>query len=307
MTRGDRWAWRFLLGSALGVLGLQPWLARTVHKVKQGADIYALPPPAQLHASTLGWDAAAVDLLWATLLSQYGVHWSEHREFREVPKYVDAILELEPNYRPLYKLVDTLLAYRPLQGTEEDVRMARAYLERGTRERPQDVDIWMQCGQFMAFTAPSFLHDDAERDAWRKEGARDMGRAVELGADADTALAAANVLTRAGGAAAEAIPFLERAYEFTAQASMGDVHEMIGQRLKALAASAFRDAHDETFREVEERWKREMPFVSRERYLLLGPKVDAARCSGIDAAGDRACVRDWISAIPQLESSAGSP
>jgi hypothetical protein len=295
-----------LVAAAVGVGRLQPRLARTVHAVKERDDVYVLPPPAELHMATLGWDAAAVDLIWAKLLIEYGTHWSEHREFRDVPKYTDAILELEPTYAPIYKFIDTMLAYRPLQGTEDDVRKARAYLERGTRERPRDPTVWMECGQFLAFIAPSFLHDDADRDAWRKAGAQAIEHAVELGAQADRALTAATLLTRAG-ATDEAIRFLERAYAFTEHPSMNDVHEAIGRRLVALTNSARMAAAQEWARTVDERWQRELSYVPRDLYLLLGPKVDTARCSGLAAASDPACVRDWISARGSLGSSEDSP
>ena len=128
----------------------------------------------------LGWDAATVDVLWAKLLVEYGTHFSEHREFTEIPRYVDAILELEPNYEPLYKYVDTMLAYRPMQGTESDVRLARAYLERGTRELPQDPRMWLRYGQFIAFIAPSFLTND-RREAGLAKG-RGRGDGARRGA-----------------------------------------------------------------------------------------------------------------------------
>jgi hypothetical protein len=285
---------------------MQPPLAAKVWAIKEGEDVYLLPPPVELHAATLGWDAAAVDILWAKLLVEYGTHWSEHREFRDTTKYVDAILELEPDYAPIYKYVDTMLAYRPLRGTEDDVRQARAYLERGTRERSQDARLWMQYGQFLAFAAPSFLHDDADRDAWRKDGARAMGHAVELGADAERALTAASMLTRAG-ATEEAIRYLEHAYAFTEHPSMNEVHEAIGRRLAALQASTMRDAADAAARSVNARWKGELPFLTRDQYLLLGPRVDAARCSGLTAVDSRACAHDWVSALAPPVSSADSP
>ncbi|MGA7120979.1 MAG: hypothetical protein WBY94_12825 [Polyangiaceae bacterium] len=290
--------------SAFGVARTQPGLARTVHAIKEAEEVYAFPPPAELHASTLGWDAAAVDLLWAKLLVEYGVHWSEHREFRDVPKYVDAILELEPTYSPVYRYVDTMLAYRPLQGTEDDVRQARAYLERGTRERPQDASLWMRYGQFVAFIAPSFLRTDADREVWRKEGAAAIGHAVELGGDADRALTAATVLTRAGETAA-AIRYLERAYVLTPPTS--DVHESIGRRLAALDAIAKRDEADAVARAVHARWQEDLPSVPRDQYLLLGPKVDVTHCAGLRSAAEFTCARDWADALASPTMPGGSP
>jgi hypothetical protein len=290
--RGPATAVLLFAAGALGVARLQPQLARTAHEVKEAGDVYALPPPAHLHAATLGWDAAAVDLLWSTLLVEYGTHWSEHREFLDTPKYADAILELEPGYAPIYRYIDTMLAYRPLQGTEDDVRKARAYLERGTRERPEDRDLWMEYGQFIAFIAPSFLHDPAEVERWRKDGAEAMGHAVELGGEVERALTAASMLTSAGAKQA-AIRYLERAYAFTEHPSMASVHEAIGRRLVDLEASGLREAADAAARAIGERWETDLPFLSRDRYLLLGPTVDVARCAGLAGTHDPACSRDW--------------
>jgi hypothetical protein len=306
-VKGSRLAAGLLLAAAaLGVARTQPRLAQTVRAIKERDDVYLLPPPAELHAATLGWEAAAVDLLWAKLLAEYGTHWADHREFRDTPKYVDAILELEPDYAPIYKYVATMLAYRPLQGTEEDVRKARTYLERGTRERSRDARVWMEYGQFLAFIAPSFLREDADREAWRKDGATAIGRAVELGADAERALTAATLLTRAG-ATEEAIRYLQRAYAFTEHPSMNEVHEAIGRRLGALQASAMRDAADAAARTINGRWQQELPYIARDQYLLLGPKVDVPRCSGRAATDDPACAHDWLSALAPPASSAGSP
>jgi tetratricopeptide (TPR) repeat protein len=296
----------FLAAGALGVARTQPPLAATVRTVKEHEDLYALPPPAELHAATLGWDAAAVDLLWSKLLVEYGIHWSEHREFRDVPQYADAILELEPTYAPLYKYIDTMLAYRPLRGTEEDVRRARAYLERGTRERPQDASVWLQYGQFAAFIGPGFFSDETERQAWRKAGATAMGHAVELGADADRALSAANVLTRAGETEA-AIRYLERAYAFTQDPSMREIHDRIGRQLAAIEDRARRDEADTTLRVIHDRWRADLPFVSRDQYLLLGPRIDVARCAGPAGTDAPACAHDWVNALKSPGSSADSP
>jgi hypothetical protein len=295
-----------MLGAAAGVAWLQPGLSRTVHEVKERDDIVAFPPPAELHAAVLGWDAAAVDVLWAKLLVEYGLHFSERREFTQIPRYVDAILELEPTYAPLYSYVDTMLAYRPMQGTEADVRLARGYLERGTRERSQDPSIWMRYGQFIAFIAPSFLKSDADKSAWRRDGAEAIARAGELGADQKDALAAAAMMSRAGSTR-EAIRYLEHAYAFTEHPAMREVHEAIGKRLEALAAVSSRDTTDAVMRAIETRQARELPAISRGQYLLLGPVTDAARCAGTTATIDRTCTRSWDEATAEPGSSADSP
>jgi hypothetical protein len=295
-----------MLAAAGGVAAVQPRLANTVHEVKERDDLVPFPPPAQLHAAVLGYDAATVDVLWASLLVQYGEHFSEHRDFIQIPRYVDAILELEPTYWQLYKYVDTMLAYRPMQGTEDDVVLARQYLERGTRERPQDARVWLKLGQFIAFLAPSFLKDPEVANRWRADGADAMARATELGADPDELMAASSMMTRAG-ATREAIHYLERAYAFTEHPSMTEIHQAIGEKLERLHATTLRDEADAAARLVRSRWVAELPMLTHDEYVLLGPVPDAARCVGFAASDDVACARSWdrVTAVPG--SSEDSP
>ncbi len=233
MTRETISALALLLAGAAGVASLQPRLARFAHAAGEHEDVYALPPKEQLHFATLGWDAAAVDAIWASLLVEYGNHWAEHREFDETGRYADAILELEPTYRPLYRYIDTMMVYHPLAGTEKDARAARAYLQKGTTERPDDADLWLELGSFEAFIGGSYLTDPAEQETWRKEGGVAIAHAVELGASPERALTAASLLTQ-GGQAEVAIQYLERAYAFTEHPSMTTIHESIGRRIEAL-------------------------------------------------------------------------
>lgn len=235
MTRGTLAGSLLFLAAAAGVALTQPGLAHAAHKAGDREDVYALPPPAQLHAMTLGWDAAAVDLLWTSLLVQYGSHWQDRREFTDGVRYADDILAIEPTYEPLYRIIDTMLVFRPLQGTAQDARDARAILEQGTRARPHDANLWRRYGEFLAYLAPTFLTDPEEQKAWRKEGAIALEHAVELGGDPDSILGAAGVLSDVGERVA-VLRFLERAYAMTEHPSMTDIHERIGEKLAELRA-----------------------------------------------------------------------
>ncbi len=287
-----------LVASIVGVAILQPRLAATVKAVKQREDVYVLPPPAQLRAMTLGYRAAAIDLLWAKLLVEYGTHWQEHRAFDALPRYIDAILEIEPDYAPIYRYVDTMLVYRPPRGYEADARLARKYLERGIKERPYDAKVWMQYGQFIAFIAPGFLEDSEEKERWRVDGAFAMIRAVELGADPDRAVSAATILSKRGENEA-AIRTLRRVYALTDSASE---REAIAQKLAKLSANAERETTARDVQYVESRWRKDFPFLSRGEYLMVGPGVDAMRCAGRKRAID--CTTDWG---PRLPSAAVDP
>lgn len=280
------------LASALLVRLSADGLAERLHKLKIRDEVYVLPPPDKLRAATLGYRAAAVDLLWAKLLVVYGMHWQAKEPFVDLPQYLDGILALEPDYWPLYRYVDTLLVFRPPRGTEADARLARKYLERGIRERPYDHRVWLQYGQFVAYLGPSFLQTEKDKQAWRRVGAKAILRAVELGADADRALGAASILGRAGERNA-AIAHLERAY---AVADDDATREEIAAKLTRLHAGRLRDRAERAVRAIEESWQADLPFVSRGTYLLMGPKRDPVLCAG-GRAGDPACATDWANVV----------
>ena len=168
--------------------------------MKDHDDVNTLPPPSQLKAFALGYDSAAVDLLWSDLLVAFGAHWHEKREFHADP-YLDAMLYLEPTYARVYRFADTLLCYHPLHATEADARRTRAILEQGTRERPWDFEVWQEYGQFIAFLGPAYLKSatEAEKDAWRRDGALAMAKSVDLGAPGVGSLIASTMLGAIGG------------------------------------------------------------------------------------------------------------
>lgn len=280
--------------SALGVARTQPRLARIAHEVKEQDDVYALPPPAQLKTLTFGYDAAAVDLLWATLLVDYGTHWHEKRDLHPDP-YLDALLTLEPTYVPVYRFADTLLCYRPMRGTEADARKARDILERGTRELPGDYLVWQEYGQFSAFLGPGFLADSEgeEKERWRHEGALAMARAAELGADDSMSLVAAGMLERSGERDAT-IKALRRSYAITDDAEQ---QAIILRKLARLEASAANEASERAKHIIESRWRRDWAFLTREEFLLLNPAPDPARCAGLATADDVGCARDWSDVV----------
>jgi tetratricopeptide (TPR) repeat protein len=291
MTRGPLWVGLLLATSLLGVARLQPRLAAQVHEVKQGTDVYLLPPPSEIRALSLGYRAAAADGTWAKLIVEYGTHWAEKRTFEDAPKYMEAILALDPAYPLVYKYAETLIVFRPPVGTLKDWYVARAMLERGTRERPYDADVWLHYGQFLAFAAPTWVKDQAELDRYREEGARAIVHAVELGADPDRSITAATLLSRYGKRDA-AINELRRAFVL---ADDDEGRRQIAQKLAVLGATPDREEIEHDMRAIESRWRDEFGFLSRGSYMLLGPMTDPVRCAGRPTAAE--CPRTWTDVL----------
>jgi hypothetical protein len=288
------WVALLLLGTALGVARLQPRLAATTAAIKLREDVYLAPPPAELRAATLGYIAAATDLLWAKLLVEYGIHWAEHRSFPDLSHYLDALLALDPKYKPFYEYVDTILVYRPVHGTEDDARAARTYLEQGIAALPYDPDVWVHYGQFIAFLAPSFLSSETERDRWRQEGAMALTHAVELGADINMTLSATTMLGRRYGERDAAIRALTRAYALTEDDA---IRAEIAAKLEILQGSQERDQAEQVIQSIEAQWRRDLPFMPRGEYLLLGPIDDPAACAGPPSATRPQCATSWDEAL----------
>ena len=284
-------AFLFALAGVLGIAVVQPRLAQNVHSVQQRDDAFLLPPPDQLRAMTLGYRAAATDILWAKLILEYGIHWQEKRKFPDVTRYIDGIIALEPDYPLIYDFVDTILMYPgPVGATAEDARTTRRYLERGTRERPYDANVWVHYGQFIAFMSPSFLTDKNEIEQWRHDGAMALAHAVELGADAQRSLAASTILSKAGERKAT-IEHLQRAYAMTDDVEM---REQFLLKLHSLQADAVAE-QAVTF--VDRELRAHYPFVSRGTGLLIGPRTSALACAGPASYARRGCARDWQEAI----------
>lgn len=289
-----------LVAGMAGVALTQPSLARTLHDTKAREDVYLFPPPAQLQILTLGHGAAAVDLLWVKLRIEFGVHFIEHRPFPDVYHYVDAILALESDYAPLYKYVDTLILNSLDAPTEGDALRVREYLERGTKERPGDREVWLHYGQFLAFMGPTYVKDPVLLESWRKEGALALSRSIELGGDAGRSLSVAFLLNKAGERDA-AVRSVRRAFALTDDPA---VRERLAAQLARLEASDEQEAAQDDAAFVANAWHKDYPFLSRGSFLLLAPHRDTLRCAG---PGHRAaeCSTDWHDVLPSTDRGIG--
>jgi hypothetical protein len=280
------------LACVLGIRALQIPLAAEFHAVGRlkgkkslKTDVYMAPPPEQLRAMTFGYRAAVADFLWANLVLEYGLHWQEKRAFPDITSHIDSIIALEPNHPILYYFVDTMILYTPVGAHEAEARVARKYLERGVSERPYDAELRLRYGQYLAFLAPSFLTDEAEIERWRVEGANVIVRSVELGADADRALAALTILRKAGATKA-ARENLERLYSLT---DNPEIREQLLFKARQLGDTMI--ASDAAVSIVEGEWRTRYPFLSRTGVLLIGPHRDPAMCAGLTERKE--CPRDW--------------
>jgi hypothetical protein len=268
--------------AALGIAGTRSLLTSTYQTVRRENDSYVLPSPSLTVALSLGYRAALADLIFAHVLVSQGVHFQEKRRFEFVANYLDTIVALDPKFREPYRLADTLIVLQPAAPRLEDYRAARSLLERGLKQFPYDGELWLIAGQYLAYLAGPHV-PEAEREAWRLEGAKKLARSCELiGSNENIpyhCIAAARLFDQAGSRGVMR-SFLERVM---AVSDDPEIQALAGGYLGRVLGQGERERAEERNRRLRAVWSRDLRFVSLETLLLLGPRFSPARCAGLAA------------------------
>lgn len=310
-TAEGRTALGMVLGLVLGLVfvhAVRANLQATYEKARLKYDIYSLPSPQRVVNMSLGYRSALADLLFAHVLVESGLHLEQRRRFQTVAAYLRTINELDPKFATPYHFADTLITLQAGKPTLQDYRDAREILERGMRELPYDTELWLTSGEYLAYLAAPHVGDLAgaeEEKAWRLEGARRLAHTCEIIGTNDAVpqhcVVAASLFSHSGEHEA-LMKFVERVLAVSDDPS---VHE---QALAALARSA--SAGDvEKMRQHRDRLdavkKNDLPFVGKDRFLLVGPRFVGYACLG--AARERAAcatsLRDWHQRIDREGSA----
>lgn len=282
------------IGIAALVIGVVRFrIAEQFHRLKARNDVYALPSPEQTIVMSLGYRSALADLLFAHVLVSYGLHFEEKRRFEFVGNYLDTINALDPKFRRPYRYADTLLTLQPVAPPLESYFKAREILERGLRELPYDAELWSMTGQFIAYLAPAQFSNEKTKQEWRLAGARTLAHACELVGKNENlpyhCITAARLLSRAGQREAM-IQFLERVLTVTdnpeiRNLALGYLEKTVGERERARVEARYR--------RLRALFDKDLPFVSKDLWLVLGPPFDAAACAGPGHANEPGCATTW--------------
>lgn len=284
-----------VLAAAVGIGAVRAPAADAERKVKEGSDVYVLPPPEQVATLSLGYRSALADLLWAHVLVSQGLHTMERRRFENLTLLLDAINTLDPTFRDPYLFVDALITFQTSDTPHDEVIKARQIMERGAQHRPLDGELWLVLGQFVAFIAPAgYLKDEDEKKQWRLDGARYLARAAELGGGDSSlswqALGGAGILGRAGEREAQ-IRFLQRTLAVTDDE---DLKQTVRLQLDRLLGERAADAYARRLDSFNQLWRRDLPFVHKTTLLVLGPPHDPAYCAGGSHPDDPRCAPTWL-------------
>lgn len=282
--------WASVVALGVGVL-LFAWsrapLAAAHQRITAQHDAYLLPAPAQTRALSLGYRAAAADLIFAHVVVSAGSHLSEKRLFEFGDRYLETINQLDPKFRDPYRYADAILTLQSVVVPQEMYRKARELLLRGTREFPDDQAMAAAAGQFLAYLAPNQLKDAAEAEQFRQDGARLLARACELiGSNENIpyhCVTAARLFSEAGNRTASQAVLQKLRF-------VSDDPEIRAFANAQLAAMGVQ-AHAQRF---EQLMRDDLPFVPHAEFAALGPRFDPAACAGKTGRGtDDACATSF--------------
>lgn len=283
--------------AALGVNTSRAALARQHSQTTKLSAVYALPSGEHLKLFSLGYRSALADLLFGRTLVAAGMHFSERQVFEHLDGYLEAIVALEPRYRDVYYYADSLLTLSTVRMPARNYRIARDLQERGRRLFPDDAQLWISSGQFMTYLAVQWLPPEEDPDEWRAAGVKVLQHACDIWPYQElpaSCLGVTSILSRLGEREAM-IRSLER---LIAVSDDRQVRAEASRRIEALLGEQAREELLRRVQEVELLRARDLPFVSRLEYQLIGPAWDPADCLGRTEAAP-ACVTSFAAARPE--------
>ncbi|MEZ4376360.1 MAG: hypothetical protein R3B07_36480 [Polyangiaceae bacterium] len=269
-----------MLVCGLGVaLNHAPMVARHA-ELKAKNDVYPLPSPEQTVVASLGYRSALADAIYAHVLVSYGLHIQERRGFDFIGEYLDTISTLDPKFADPYRYADTFLILQAKKATRADYVKAREILERGMKELPNDTFLWITAGQYIAYIAPPHLGDDELFKQWRLDGARVLAHACELvGTNENLPYQCITAATLFSGAGEEEATekFLERVL---AVSDDPEIQKMALAYMQAKLSEGARNRVQRRLDRLREARDETLPAVGKDRFLVIGPPLDAAKASG---------------------------
>jgi hypothetical protein len=164
-----------------------------------------LPPPGAAPILAAGYRELAADLIWSRTLVYYGSSLVGETDLRDLERYLDLILSLDPKFKRVYQWAAAAVTYKTTGGprieasrvTQEELRASVRYLERGMAAFPDGYEMFYQAGVRYFFDLRS--DDPAEQQRLKERGAALVEEAMRKpDAPPDLAASAAALRTRLG-------------------------------------------------------------------------------------------------------------
>ncbi|MFK7998082.1 MAG: hypothetical protein AB8H86_00750 [Polyangiales bacterium] len=231
-------------------------------------DLYYLPPPAWLGVMSLGHREALADVVWMKGLVYVGDEFREEGGMRNVFRYANAMIVLDPEFRRAYEWTGVAGLYRPTDSTREEIETTVEFLRLGVDRFPNDGELKWDLGTTLMYELARHLEGE-EEEAVRREATEHMVAAARLGAGPPfLALSNATQLLRQGEIDT-AIRHLEEMYPLIDnEETQAAILSELGRLRGAAEAEAVQAARESFASE----WMAAYPWIPSALYVHLGPR-----------------------------------
>ena len=236
--------------------------AQRVHLREQPPQLSYLPDREVLDVLSLGYKTFLADMIWVRTL-QYRERGNPRRL---VPQYADAIIHLDPEFKPIYKWAATTLVFA--RGSAQDnIRKANHYLELGAKQFPKDPNYYYTMGVNWAFYYPA--KDKEERAIYRRKAIEAFQFAMQRpNSPRGIPLLISGLLTYDGDEAK--LAFLRQAYWSESDPQARRVMEL---RLRELGGDAT-DRLIERKRRLQKHWRKSnFDYLPEGLALFVGERM----------------------------------
>jgi len=136
---------------ALSLFGGSVFTARALHqRVDDPAEathrMVYLPPAWLAQLSSLGHPTLAADYYWVQGLQYYGHEPNRAVHYRDLHRFVDLVVTLDPRYESAYRFGGIAVPYNAGRWDWQNAPAAVDILERGVEHFPDNWIFWMQLG-----------------------------------------------------------------------------------------------------------------------------------------------------------------
>ena len=243
---------------------------------------------------SLGHRAALADVIYANVLVSYGLHFKEKRRFEFAGQYLDTINALDPTFSVPYRYADTLLILQPVAPRQAGLPQGCGSPEAGDAQptvRPIGVEHSRAVLRVSGAAAPQRRSAQA-------------GLAPRRGQDAGAG--GANCWARTTGFPTTASPLprcspkpakKRRPFgSWNACSRSATILKSANSPRAIWPRSSAKSRGRRTTRKrnaLYEEFLKDVPFVPKDLYLLLGPRIEPGACAGLPMDDSVRCASSW--------------
>ena len=273
-----------ILGLALfgGAILARSSTAQIYDRILTDEDRYYLPPATWLRAFSVGYNEACADVLWATTLVYFGgkKNWTRNGSNSDeqnstavyTVNYLDLVTSLDPRFRGAYRNGGRLTLYHQGRITRQSVEMAIALLEKGLMNFPNDGEIAFNLGFLHYYEMIPFLPgsvDSPQKKRSRQKGVAILQRAAHMDDSPHyTSLLSSTLMIKEG---LDNLVVEHLKTMLINETSPSIRRSLEAQLRREIGKAAERDIN--YTKELRSEWKREIPHVSFDLYLLTRPNT----------------------------------